>query len=140
VNLRHRAAGSEAEQVGDEFSNLLQRDGSDVRARRLDDAVDTDGHREVRLGDTEPDDINLGQPSTSPDRAGYDCDRVLPELEHVIGGDDDRRSDEPRLAPRRRPEVAADDVTRPHQRHRSQTYGARPRRQRRVGRLPAAPR
>ncbi len=84
MNLRHRAAGSEAKQVGDKFSNLLQRDGSDVRARRLDDAVDTDRRGEVRLGVTEPGDMNFGQPSPPRDRAGYDCDRVLPELENII--------------------------------------------------------
>ena len=54
ADVRRRAAGSEFEQVGDEFSNLLQRDGPDVCARRLDDAVDADGRRQVRLGDTEP--------------------------------------------------------------------------------------
>ena len=100
------AAGSESEQVGDEFSDLSQRDGPDVRASRLDDAVNADGRRQVRLGDTEPSDVYLAQPSSSRGRAGYDHDRVLPELEHVIGGDDDRRPDEPWLAPRRRPEIA----------------------------------
>ena len=116
------AAGSESEQVGDEFSNLSQRDGPDVRASRLDDAVDADGRRQVCLGDTEPSDVHLAQPSSSRGRAGDDHDRVLSELEHVIGGDDDRRPDEPRLAPRRRAEIAMDDVTRSHQRRRSQMH------------------
>ena len=53
-------------------------------------------------------------------------DRVLPELEHLIGGDDDGRPDEPWLAPRRRPEVTTDYVTRSHQRHRPPTHQARP--------------
>ena len=107
-------AGSESKQVGDQFPDLLQRDRPDVRARRLDDAVNADGGRQVRLGDTESGDVNLAQPSSPRGRAGHDSDRVLPELEHIIGGDDDGRPDEPRLAPRRRPEVAADDITRPH--------------------------
>ena len=83
---------------------------------------------------------NLAQPSSPHGRARHDRDRVLPELEHLIGGDDDGRPEESRLAPRRRPEIAADDVTRSHQRRRSQTHRAQPRRRRRVGRSRVEPR
>ena len=99
-------AGAESEQVGDQFPDLLERDGPDVRVRRLDYAVDADGRRQVRLGHTESGYFNLAQPCSPRSRAGHDHDRVLPELEHIIGGDDDGRTDEPRLAPRRRPKIA----------------------------------
>ena len=87
-------AGSESEQVGDQFSDL-QRDGPDVRACCLDDAVDADGRQQVRLSDTEFGDVNLAQPSSLRGCAGHDNDRVLPEHEHIIGRDDDGRPDEP---------------------------------------------
>lgn len=99
-------AGSESEQVSDQFPDLLQRDGHNVHVRRLDDAVDTDCRRQVRLGHTEPGYVDLAQPFPPRGRARHDDDRVLPELEHIIGGDDDGRTDEPRLAPRRRPKIA----------------------------------
>ncbi len=115
-------AGSQSDQVGYELSNLLQGYGSDVRASRVDDAVNADGRRQVRLGDAEAGNVNLAQPSPLLGRAGYDQDRVLPELEYIIGSDDDGRSDEPRLAPRGRCEVTADYITRSHRRHRSRTH------------------
>lgn len=52
----------------------------------------------LRLGDTETGDVNLAQPSSPLGRAGYDHDRVSPELEHVIGSDHNGRADEARLA------------------------------------------
>ena len=84
-NAGRRVVGSESDQVGYELSDLLQGDGSDVRARRVDDPVNADGRRQVRLGDAEADDVNLAQPSSPRGRAGYDHDRVLSELEHIIG-------------------------------------------------------
>ena len=79
----------------------MQRYGPDVRAGRGDDAVDADGCRQVRLGDTEAGDVDLAQPSSPGSRAGHDDNGVLAELEHFIGSDDDRRAHKSRLAPRR---------------------------------------
>ena len=84
--------GSESEQIGDQFTNLLQRDGPDVHTGRLNDAIDAYGRREVRLRDTEPRYINLAQPPSPSCRTGHNHNRRLLELEHIIGGDDDRRS------------------------------------------------
>jgi hypothetical protein len=68
---------SESKQVGDQFSDLLQRKRSDTRVANVSDAIDADGGRKVRLGDTEPGDIDLTQPASPRGRAGYDHDRVL---------------------------------------------------------------
>ncbi|MCY3949707.1 MAG: hypothetical protein OXF61_10950 [Acidimicrobiaceae bacterium] len=60
ADVRHRrVVRSESDQVGDEFADLSQRNGADVRARHLNDAVDAERCGQVRLGDTEAGDVDF---------------------------------------------------------------------------------
>ena len=54
-------AGSESEQVGDQFPDLLERDGPDILSVVSTTRSTADGRRQVRLGHTESGDVDLAQ-------------------------------------------------------------------------------
>ncbi len=99
---------SKVEEVSDQLSDLSESYCTDVHSDGLDYPINTDRGWQVGLGDTVAVNIDLSQPSAFGCRARHDQDSVLPEVEHVVAGDYDRRSHEPWFAAGRSSEVDGD--------------------------------
>ena len=133
-------AASEIEQVGDEFSNLLQRDGPDVRARRLGDASTLRVVGRCAWATPNPPmstSLNHPRLTVVQGTTTIACCRNSSTSSEVTTIAGRTNPGSPRAGV---PKSQRDDVTRSHRRRRWRTHPARPHRRHRVGRLRAEPR